>query len=124
MGPKLRWTAGPVIGPGFGPGSGPVGDLSATTDMDRNVLCCIDLRALGPAAPSLATATSCRSETHLLCRGEGGATPARGVALTQRRAGAGSASRGRSPSPLHSTVSFLVPLARRRQRSVRATAVL
>ena len=97
MGPTLRWTAGPVIGPGFGPVSGPARDLSATTGMDRNVLCCIDLRALGPAAPSLATVTSCRSENQPLCRGEGGATPARGVALTQRRAGAGSASRGRSP---------------------------
>ena len=97
MGPILQWTAGPVIGPGFGPGSGPVGHLSALTNMDRNVLRCIDLRTLGPAAPSLATDAYCQSENHPLWRGERGATPVTGVALTRPRAGAGSASRGRSP---------------------------
>jgi hypothetical protein len=76
-------------------------------DLAGRTLGCMELDLLSPAAPSLATVTSCRSENHPLCRGEGRATPAWGVALTQRRGGAGSARRGRSPlAPVHSNVGF------------------
>jgi hypothetical protein len=97
MGPLLRSTPGPALGPGSGPGSGPVPRVSAKSDVNGKSLECMELDELRPSAPSFATLTSCRPENDPFCRGEGRATPAWRVAMTQRRAGAGSARRGRSP---------------------------